>query len=252
MKTAIILFNTIDKYTHPATFLSICSDQVSMAGYTVIHSSFWKEYNVINMKDLVEKVYISVDAFFLFIDFGVSPLMASIVDGYYKREESNTGFTKELHIDIALHGRNAGLGSILSEVSGVMKVPIDSLKSKTREREVAVARQFYFKRAKQFTKASLKMIGELVNRDHATVLHGIKVVDECPSIRDTYEEMFEGKKIERKLQKPSFPEKITAQDKAILIGRSPVSVRVINMRSPFTSIEPANDRPYSGYRVHSI
>ena len=252
MKTAIILFNTIDKTTHPATFLSICSDKACMADYTVIHSSYWKEYISINMRDFVEKVYPSVDAFFLFVDFGVSPLMVSIIEECYKREESNERFTKEIHIELALFGKNAGIGSILAEVSEVMKVPVDLLKSKTRERPISEARQFYFKRARLFTKASAKRIGELVNRDHATVLHGVKVVDGCPTLSDRYEELFEGKKRERKLPKPVAPEKISIQDMAILIGRSSISARGINVTSPFADKEPSNNKPYSGYRVHSL
>jgi len=222
-----------------------------MAGYTVIHSSYWKEYSEINKEDFVKKVYASVDALFLFVDFGISHAMLNIVEACYHRE-AETRFDKELIIDIALYGRSAGLGSILIEVASVMQVSIELLKSKTRERDIAVARQIYFKRAKLFTKASLSKIGAMVNRDHATVIHGINVVDECPTVRDRYEELFEGKKKERKLSKPSTTDNITIQDKAILIGRSAVSTKVINMTSPFTNKDPSNNRPYSGYRVHSF
>ena len=215
----------------------------------MIHSSYWKEYSEINKEDFVKKVFESVDAFFLFVDFGISQTMLNIVEACYKKE-AEPRFSKELFIDIALHGRYAGLGSILLEVSNVMQVPIELLKSRARDNDVVIARQFYFKRAKLFTKASLSKIGAIVNRDHATVIHGIKVVNECPTIRERYEEFFEGKQQASKLVKPNIPENLTIQDKALLIGHSKAIARVIT--SPFTNIEPSNNRPYSGYRVHSL
>lgn len=248
MKTAVILFNSIDKNTHPATFLLICSDHAFIKGFTVIHTGSWREYVSMNMKDFVDRVYESVDAFFLFVDFGVSPLMLSVVESCYKHGSSD----KEIHINIALQSREAGLGSILSEVAQVTRIPIDVLKSKTRLTEVVVARQFYFKRAKLFTNASLTRIGEMVKRDHATVLHGINLVNKCPSVRQQYEELFEGKKRERKQPQPITPEEVSKNDKAILIGRSTSESKIINMTSPFAGKETVNNRPYSGYRVHSL
>ena len=54
-----------------------------------------------------------------------------------------------------------------------------SLKKKTRTRDMAYARAVYYKLAKRYTVKSLTSIGELVGRDHATVLHGLKLFDEA-------------------------------------------------------------------------
>ena len=56
----------------------------------------------------------------------------------------------------------------ISKTSGI------DIAEKTRRREVVWLRNIYFYFAKKHTKASLEKIGKLVNRDHATVLHGIK------------------------------------------------------------------------------
>jgi len=54
-----------------------------------------------------------------------------------------------------------------------------SLKKKTRARDMCYARAVYYKLAKRYTVQSLTSIGKLVNRDHATVLHGLKLFDEA-------------------------------------------------------------------------
>ncbi len=48
---------------------------------------------------------------------------------------------------------------------------------KTRKREYVYARSVYFKICREKTLASFREIGELVGRDHASVIHGIKVFD---------------------------------------------------------------------------
>lgn len=58
--------------------------------------------------------------------------------------------------------------NICCEVSGF------DLSSKTRQRDVTYARMVYFYFARDRTNASLSKIGKLANRDHATVLHGVR------------------------------------------------------------------------------
>tara|TARA_R110002020_G_scaffold469107_1_gene693852 strand:+ start:72 stop:638 length:567 start_codon:yes stop_codon:yes gene_type:complete len=51
------------------------------------------------------------------------------------------------------------------------------LAQKTRKREIVDARRVAFKLTKSLTKDSLASIGKIYNKDHATVLHGIKTFD---------------------------------------------------------------------------
>ena len=63
-------------------------------------------------------------------------------------------------------------------VSDYFQLDIDTLRSKTRKRHVVQARQLAMFFAKKFTKSSLANIGSQIgNRDHATVLHACKTVD---------------------------------------------------------------------------
>ena len=49
-----------------------------------------------------------------------------------------------------------------------------NLKRNTRKRNYVEARAIFYKLCREFTKLSLEQIGQQVNRDHASVLHGIK------------------------------------------------------------------------------
>lgn len=80
--------------------------------------------------------------------------------------------------------------SILADVSNLTGIHFDALKSKDRNREIVEARFFYFYRARNLTKIPLRIIGDLVNRNHASVIHGVRMVDECREIKERYNELF--------------------------------------------------------------
>ncbi len=62
-------------------------------------------------------------------------------------------------------------------VCDYFKLPIDSIQSPTRKREIVQARQLTMYFAKKMTKSSLAIIGlHCGNKDHATVLHACKTV----------------------------------------------------------------------------
>lgn len=59
---------------------------------------------------------------------------------------------------------------IKSEITEALNIDISK---KTRKREYAEARALYYVLCRKYTIYSLKKIGEEVNRDHASVIHGI-------------------------------------------------------------------------------
>jgi chromosomal replication initiator protein len=74
--------------------------------------------------------------------------------------------------------REVSIDYIQKTVSDYFKLDIETLQSKTRKRHVVQARQLAMFFAKKFTKASLANIGSQIgDRDHATVLHACKTVD---------------------------------------------------------------------------
>ena len=49
------------------------------------------------------------------------------------------------------------------------------IQDKTRRRDVVYPRAIYYKLASDFSGESLASIGRTVNKDHATVIHGLKL-----------------------------------------------------------------------------
>ena len=74
--------------------------------------------------------------------------------------------------------REISIDFIQKVVSDYFQLDINTLQSKTRKRDIVQARQLAMFFAKKFTKASLASIGSQIgDRDHATVLHACKTVD---------------------------------------------------------------------------
>lgn len=71
---------------------------------------------------------------------------------------------------------------IQKTVSDYFQLDLDTLQSKTRKRHIVQARQLAMFFAKKYTKSSLANIGSQIgDRDHATVLHACKTVDNLMS-----------------------------------------------------------------------
>jgi chromosomal replication initiator protein len=92
-------------------------------------------------------------------------LAKAIVDNYVKNTK------REVSIDY-----------IQKVVSDYFQMDVETLQSKTRKRHIVQARQLAMFFAKKLTKASLASIGtQIGKRDHATVLHACKTVDNLSS-----------------------------------------------------------------------
>jgi hypothetical protein len=241
MKTALILFNTNTKQTNNV-FLSMCAEKVQKQGFTILHSTLWDEYKNIDLKQLFYKVYDSLDAIFMFIDFGVCPLMTEVIRKNYSIGQYDYVFLKELNIEIGVSIQGTNLMQILQEVSDITKIPIALMQSKSREREIVEARYFYYKRAKLFTNASLAKIGIHVCRDHTSVLHGLWSVNNVIQIKEAYQSLFLGvRKTDKSIM--GMPKKNA--DKALLIGKDPFIYEpkeIVKADAPSMGF-----RQYSGY-----
>jgi chromosomal replication initiator protein len=98
---------------------------------------------------------------------------------------------KEVTIDLAKQvvekfvkntKREVSIDYIQKIVSDYFQMDVDTLQSKTRKRHIVQARQLAMFFAKKLTKASLASIGSQIGkRDHATVLHACKTVNNLSS-----------------------------------------------------------------------
>ncbi|WP_438961347.1 chromosomal replication initiator protein DnaA [Nonlabens sp.] len=78
--------------------------------------------------------------------------------------------------------REISIDQIQQVVSDYFQMDVETLQSKTRKRHIVQARQLAMYFSKKMTKASLASIGSQIGkRDHATVLHACKTVDNLAS-----------------------------------------------------------------------
>ena len=87
----------------------------------------------------------------------------------------------------------------LDKIKEIVEIETDSdLKVKSRQREIVYARSIYYKLCKTHTRATLSSIGKSVKKDHATVLHGLRVFDD---VITKYEDAQDYKRIHGKLDR---------------------------------------------------
>ncbi len=83
---------------------------------------------------------------------------------------------------IKVSKRQVTFDRIVEVVCAQFAVKTDQLFSKSRKREVADSRQLIMALAKKYTNMSSTVIGVKLNRNHATVLHACKTIEERLSV----------------------------------------------------------------------
>ncbi|PWH10704.1 chromosomal replication initiator protein DnaA [Bacteroidetes bacterium SCGC AAA795-G10] len=117
------------------------------------------------------------------IKTNVRELEGAIISLIAQSSFNKVEITQELAQDIVMKfvkntKREVSIDYIQKVVSEYFQMDIETLQSKTRRRHIVQARQLAMYFAKKFTKASLASIGSQIGkRDHATVLHACKTVD---------------------------------------------------------------------------
>ena len=110
-------------------------------------------------------------------------IISLIAQSSFNKQEITLGLAKEIVEKFVKNTkREVSIDYIQKVVSDYFQMDVDTLQSKTRKRHIVQARQLAMFFAKKFTKASLASIGSQIGqRDHATVLHACKTVDNLSS-----------------------------------------------------------------------
>jgi len=106
-------------------------------------------------------------------------LISMIAQASFNKKEFTLMLTKQI-VDKFVKNtkREISIEHIQKVVSKYFELDVTTLQSKTRKRHIVQARQLAMFFAKRMTKASLASIGaQIGKRDHATVLHACKTVD---------------------------------------------------------------------------
>tara|TARA_A100001234_G_scaffold81843_1_gene72188 strand:- start:550 stop:1977 length:1428 start_codon:yes stop_codon:yes gene_type:complete len=106
-------------------------------------------------------------------------IISLIAQSSFNKAEITVDLAKEvINKFVKNNRREVSIDYIQKVVSDYFQMDIQTLQSKTRKRHIVQARQIAMYFAKKFTKASLASIGSQIGRrDHATVLHACKTVD---------------------------------------------------------------------------
>jgi chromosomal replication initiator protein len=110
-------------------------------------------------------------------------IISLIAQSSFNKKEITLSLAKEIVEKFVKNTkREVSIDYIQKIVSDYFQMDVDTLQSKTRKRHIVQARQLAMFFAKKFTKASLASIGSQIGkRDHATVLHACKTVDNLSS-----------------------------------------------------------------------
>jgi chromosomal replication initiation ATPase DnaA len=87
------------------------------------------------------------------------------------------------------------LNNLLTQVCEETEITVEELQSKSKQRGLADIRAAFFRMAKEaYPDASLCLIGEFVNRDHSTVIAGIKRTKDVLETGNVYWSIADGLK----------------------------------------------------------
>ena len=110
-------------------------------------------------------------------------IISLIAQSSFNRKEITINLAKDIVEKFVKNTkREVSIDYIQKVVSDYFQMDVSTLQSKTRKRHIVQARQLAMFFAKKYTKASLASIGSQIGqRDHATVLHACKTVDNLSS-----------------------------------------------------------------------
>ena len=74
-------------------------------------------------------------------------------------------------------------GYVILTIAQKTHVSVEELSSKSRTKRIAFVRQVCFYFMRELTSMPLHKIGDLLNRDHATVIHSIKMINNLVDCR---------------------------------------------------------------------
>jgi len=126
-------------------------------------------------------------------------IISLIAHSSFNKKEITLDLAKKIVDNYVKHTkREVSIDYIQKIVSDYFQMDVETLQSKTRKRHIVQARQLAMFFAKKLTKASLASIGSQIGqRDHATVLHACKTVDNLASTDKQFRKYVEdlGKKL---------------------------------------------------------
>jgi len=250
-KPALLMIPSLEETINRHIYLKECVEMMIQEGYEPLLPPFYDSVPM-NEDSFYNRMLPMVDALFMFINFGVDQKMLDMID--------RTLNTKEIHyrrVEECLATKVYSTPmQILIEVCMKTNMSIDQMRSKTRKRGIVDARFVYFRRARERTKASLAMIGREVNRDHASVLHGVTEAHNTIQVVELYNKCYGQTEIETTALEPEA----TGKNHTAQICKPVLPYRSMDPREqsvpagkPFMRSLSGRGyhQPFGGYRPHN-
>jgi chromosomal replication initiator protein len=120
-------------------------------------------------------------------------IISLIAHSSFNKEDVDLALAKKI-VENYVHNskKEVSIEEIQKVVSSYFQMDVETLQSKTRKRHIVQARQIAMFFAKKMTKASLASIGKQIGeRDHATVLHACKTVNNLTSTDKQFKKFVE-------------------------------------------------------------
>lgn len=139
-------------------------------------------------EDVMEYIAFNVDTNIRELE-GV--LISLIANASFMRTSIDMELAKVTLMNIIRHtDKEVTIDMIQQIVADYFKISVDELKSKTRKKEIATARQIAMHFSKELTQIPLKVIGaNFGGRDHSTVVHASKAVEKKSASDSLYEKI---------------------------------------------------------------
>jgi len=152
--------------------------------------------------DLIEYIAQSVDTNIRELE-GV--LISLIAHASLNKKDLDLGLAKQVLTHIVQDiDTEVNLDYLHKIVTEHFNVSLESLKSKTRKKEIVIARQVAMYLAKEYTNHSLKSIGLYYGgRDHSTVIHSLQAVKDMLATEQDFRVSLEALKRKVKAKRPS-------------------------------------------------
>lgn len=184
-KTSLLLIPEVDDMICRSEYLSMCIDHNMAEGYIPLTPGLYSSTSV-SQEEFVNCTLPYVDAVFMYINYGIDKVMFQVIDKVFE--------VKDLHYrriaEAEIKKLNSSPAAVLADLCSRTATTPEMLRSKSRKRELVDLRFVYYRRAKEITTASLAAIGREVNRDHATVLHGVEEAHDVRAVQELYDRCY--------------------------------------------------------------
>ena len=139
--------------------------------------------DIINFKSRIEGIELPeeiVDYIALNVNTDIRSIEGALLNLLFRttycKEKLTIELVNEVISKIAAEKQNISIDEIIDKVSMQYNIKAELIESKSRKKEIALARQMVMYLARKHTSLSLKTIGEKFNRNHATVIHACSTI----------------------------------------------------------------------------